>query len=55
MLKTGDKTDGGKGWFWYEATDATDIKSKAALGNGVKGCVSCHSIGQDMVRATFIK
>ncbi len=55
MLKTGDKSNGGKGWFWYEATDRTDIASKAALGNGVKGCVSCHSIGQDMVRATFIK
>ena len=55
MLKTGDVSDGGKGWFWYEVLDRTDITSKAALGNGVKGCVSCHSIGQDMVRATFIK
>ncbi|RZN83355.1 MAG: hypothetical protein EVB11_05215 [Winogradskyella sp.] len=55
MLKTGDETDGGKGWFWYEVTDRDDIASKAALGNGVRGCVSCHSIGQDMVRATFIK
>jgi cytochrome c553 len=55
MLKTADETDGGNGWFWYEATDRTDIASKAALGNGVRGCVSCHTIGNDMVRATFIK
>lgn len=55
MLKTGEATDGGKGWFWYEATDRTDITSKAALGNGVKGCVSCHTVGNDMVRSAFIK
>ena len=52
MLKTGEGKDG---WFWYEATDRTDITSKAALGNGVRGCVSCHAIGNDMVRSTFIQ
>ena len=52
MLKTGEGKDG---WFWYEATDRTDITSKAAHGNGVRGCVSCHAIGNDMVRSTFIK
>lgn len=54
MLKTQDKTDKGNGWFWYEVTDRGDISKKAAYGNGVKGCVSCHAIGNDMVRATFL-
>ncbi|WP_024741377.1 cytochrome P460 family protein [Tenacibaculum maritimum] len=53
MAKTGNKTDGGNGWFWYEVTDNKDISKKATLGNGVKGCVSCHAIGKDMVRAEF--
>ncbi|CAM1373046.1 cytochrome P460 family protein [Tenacibaculum xiamenense] len=54
MLKTQEKTDNGSGWFWYEVLDRKDISKKAAYGNGVKGCVSCHSIGNDMVRATFL-
>ena len=53
MAKTHDKTDGGNGWFWYEVTDDNDEDKLAAIGNGVEGCVSCHTIGRDMVRTAF--
>jgi len=53
VAKTHDKTDGGNGWFWYEVTDAKDATKIAAIGNGVEGCIGCHSIGKDMVRSSF--
>jgi len=53
MAKTHDKSDGGNGWFWYEVTDDADADKLAAIGNGVEGCVSCHTIGRDMVRTAF--
>ncbi len=53
MAKTHDKADGGNGWFWYEVTDDNDADKLAAIGNGVGGCVSCHTIGKDMVRTAF--
>lgn len=51
MVKTEPKSDAGKGWFWYEVTSATDEDSLAAIGNGVPGCQSCHTVGNDMVRS----
>jgi len=53
MAKTQDTSDEGNGWFWYEVTDAKDATKIAAIGNGVEGCISCHSIGRDMVRTSF--
>ncbi|WP_298900580.1 cytochrome P460 family protein [uncultured Psychroserpens sp.] len=53
MAKTHDKSDDGNGWFWYEVTDSSDADKIAAIGNGVEGCVSCHTIGKDMVRTAF--
>jgi len=54
MAKTGDNTDEGKGWFWYEVTSAEDENAIAAMGNGVVGCVNCHTIGgKDMVKSAF--
>jgi hypothetical protein len=53
MAKTHDKSDGGNGWFWYEVTDSSDADKIAAIGNGVEGCVSCHTIGTDMIRTAF--
>ncbi len=48
--KTGDDTDEGRGWFWYEVTSATDPNEIAAAGNGITGCYGCHSRGDtDMV------
>lgn len=53
MAKTSDKSDNGNGWFWYEVTDSSDSEKIAAIGNGVVGCTSCHTIGKDMVRTAF--
>jgi mono/diheme cytochrome c family protein len=53
MAKTQDKTDGGNGWFWYEVTSPENKDAIAAIGNGVTGCFSCHTIGKDMVRSNF--
>ena len=53
MAKTHDKSDGGNGWFWYEVTDDNDANKLAAIGNGVEGCVGCHTSGKDMVRTSF--
>jgi len=54
MAKTHDTTDNGNGWFWYEVLSDKDINKKAALGNNVPGCVSCHAPSQkDMVLIPF--
>lgn len=54
MVKTQEKTDAGKGWFWYEVLSDEDISQKAAMGNGVLGCVGCHAPSQnDMVLIPF--
>ena len=47
MVKTQERTDEGRGWFWYEVTSRTDANAIAARGNGVPGCVSCHSFRDD--------
>jgi cytochrome c553 len=49
MTKTGEDSDQGRGWFWYEVTSTTDSSALQAIGNGIPGCVSCHSRGsQDL-------
>ncbi|MEL6330875.1 MAG: cytochrome P460 family protein [Planctomycetota bacterium] len=49
-IKTGRNSRDGDGWFWYEVTSTTDGSSPVAIGNGVPGCVSCHTRGgRDMV------
>jgi len=54
MVKTQEITDAGKGWFWYEVLSDKDISQKAAMGNGVLGCVSCHAPSpKDMVLIPF--
>jgi hypothetical protein len=52
-IKTQPLTDGGKGWFWYEVTSATDSSEIVTVGNGVRGCVGCHTPGDDMVLSAF--
>jgi hypothetical protein len=53
MVKTHDDADAGKGWFWYEVTSATNPSKIAAIGNGVPGCVGCHTAGKDMILTAF--
>lgn len=54
MVKTQEKTDEGKGWFWYEVSSTIDVNAIPAMGNGVIGCFSCHATGnQDMIRTSY--
>ncbi len=45
MAKTGTDSKDGKNWFWYEATSTTDAGAVPGAGNGIPGCISCHSTG----------
>lgn len=45
MAKTAAESDTGKGWFWYEVTSTTDPGALPAAGNGVPGCIGCHTVG----------
>ncbi len=45
MAKLGDKSNGGKNWYWYEVTSATDPGAIPAAGSGVPGCIGCHAVG----------
>jgi len=52
MAKTDAETADGEGWFWYEVTSTTDASAVPAIGNGVVGCTSCHSVGdRDLIRS----
>lgn len=53
MVKTAAKSDGGKGWFWYEVTSTTDGSKPVATGNGVPLCFGCHAVGKDFVLTAF--
>ena len=48
-VKTQKKSANGAGWFWYEVTSTSDGSKPVAIGNGVKGCASCHASGDDYV------
>ena len=52
-VKTQENSDGGNGWFWYEATSMTDSNALVANGNGVALCYGCHSSGRDFVLTRF--
>lgn len=45
MVKIHAASDEGRGWFWYEVTGQATAPIVVASGNGVEGCVSCHSFG----------
>jgi hypothetical protein len=50
-VKTQDKSDGGKGWYWYETFGVTPGASSIG-GQGSGTCTGCHSSGRDFVRVT---
>jgi hypothetical protein len=52
MVKTHDKSDGGKGWFWYETTSTTN-PSPSFAGEGIPLCYNCHVTGKDFVLTPF--
>ena len=49
MVKTQDDSDGGQGWFWYEATSTEPGAEPFMSGNGIPLCFGCHSTGSDYV------
>lgn len=53
MVKTQGKSDGGKGWYWYEATSTKPGTKAFASGNGVPLCFGCHGGGKDFVLTKF--
>ena len=53
MVKTQAKSDGGKGWYWYEATSTSPGTKAFASGNGVPLCFGCHGGGKDFVLTKF--
>ena len=53
-VKTDEKSDNGKGWFWVEYTSTTDMSKKpVSAGNGVGLCVGCHLPGKDFVLSSL--
>ena len=49
MVKTQDDSDGGRGWFWYEAISTEPGADPFMSGNGIPLCFGCHSSGNDYV------
>lgn len=53
MIKVEDKSDGGKGWYWYEVFD-TAPSATPIQGKGLSTCTGCHgSGGQDFVKIGY--
>ena len=49
-VKTEEKSDGGKGWYWVEFTSTTDSSKQAVpAGNGAALCSGCHRTGDDFI------
>ena len=44
-IKTGQNSDGGANWYWYELFDGRTVRD----GQGVVLCSACHSTGRDYV------
>jgi hypothetical protein len=53
MVKTQAKSEGGKGWYWYEATSTVPGTKAFASGNGVPLCFGCHGGGKDFVLTKY--
>jgi len=52
-VKTGDESDSGQGWYWYEVLSTTDGSNPVAAGNGVALCWGCHFTGRDFVLSDY--
>ena len=53
MVKTQNESDGGLGWFWYEATSTEPGADPFMAGNGVPMCFGCHTSGKDYVLTSW--
>ena len=53
-VKVDAESDGGKNWYWYEVTSATDPTQIVVDGFGPPLCVSCHRRGgRDLVLVPY--
>jgi hypothetical protein len=53
-IKVADRSDAGKGWFWYEVFSTQPNANPAAAGTGVGLCTGCHGQGgRDYVLVPF--
>ena len=48
MVKLQDASDGGRGWYWYEA-----FNGSGGGGVGDPVCTGCHALGRDFIRIPF--
>ena len=53
MVKTGEDSANGQGWFWYEITSTTSASNPVAAGNGIPLCFGCHFPGKDFVLSDY--
>ncbi len=53
MVKTGEDSANGQGWFWYEITSTTSGSNPVAAGNGIPLCFGCHFPGKDFVLSDY--
>jgi len=53
LVKTEERSDGGKGYYWYEITSTRSGARSDDEGQGIKLCVGCHSTGRDQFRAPW--
>jgi hypothetical protein len=51
-VKIAEKSDGGKGWYWYETTNINS-PTGGISGEGLQLCSNCHGAGKDFVLTPF--
>lgn len=52
-IKTQAKSNGGKGWYWYEVFDTSSNTTNYVAGQNHSECTPCHSGGKDFVLSPF--
>lgn len=52
-IKTQAKSNGGKGWYWYEVFDTSPNTTNFIGGQNYSECTPCHSGGDDFVLSPF--
>ncbi len=53
LVKTEERSDKGKGYYWYEITSTRSGARVDYEGQGINLCVGCHSAGRDQFRAPW--
>jgi hypothetical protein len=53
FVKTEQRSDKGRGYYWYEITSTRSGARSDYEGQGINICVGCHSAGRDQFRAPW--